>query len=123
MYDINSRPGVKHSTGFFVLISAMGAGMLVAGLMSMVFWTSTTGLDFKSMQTEMKNAQYVQHIRIIQFITTFCIFFIPTFVMAFILNKKPWRFMGFNPYFSKKQLGLIVLIMFASMPVVFALSE
>lgn len=123
MYDIHSRPGVKNSTGFFVLIGAIGAGMLIGGLVSMIYWSASTGLDFKSMQFEMKNPKFVQQIRMLQFISTLFIFFVPALVMAYVLNKKPFRFIGFNFYFSKKQLGMVVLIMLASVPIVGALSE
>jgi membrane protease YdiL (CAAX protease family) len=56
-------------------------------------------------------------------ISTFFIFFLPAWFAANMVNRKPFRFMGFNLYFSAKQVGLVVLIVLAALPMVGALAE
>jgi hypothetical protein len=122
-YDIQSRPGVSYAAGFFILFGLLGAGLIIGSLAGAGVWVAMTGKGFMTMEKEMLNPDNVQAVRVLQLVSTFFIFFLPAYFASMILHKKPLRFMGFNPYFNWKVLGLAIAIMVAALPVVGALSE
>ena len=123
MYNMQSRAGVSYPTAFFILFGMLGAGLLVGGVASGGIWMAMTGTGILQMEKEMMNPANVQAVRIIQLVSTFFIFFLPAYFTALIINKKPLNFLGFNIYFSVRQILLAVGIMLVSLPLVGALSE
>ncbi len=123
MYDIHSRPGTSYGRGLIILLGMVGMGLFLGGAVSFLVWFAMTGRGIFSMETDMNNPAYTNALRALQLVSTFFIFFLPAVIMAYILNKKPFRLLGFNFYFSPKQIGMVVLIMLASLPLVGALGE
>lgn len=122
-YDMHSRPGISWLAAFFILIGLLGAGLIIGSLAGAVLFSAMTGKGLMSLEKEMLNPENVQAVRILQLVSTFFIFFLPAFFTALIVNKKPVKFLGFNFYFSGRQVLLVVAIMLASLPLVGALSE
>jgi hypothetical protein len=123
MYDVYAKPGVSYQSGFFYLLGLVLLGLFFGSLLSGGGWVLLTGRSIFSMEKDLMDPQFAGAIRILQLVSTFFIFFIPALITAVILSKKPFRFLGFNMYFSIKQLGVIMLIMLVSLPLVGALSE
>jgi len=123
MYDIHSRPGVSYTSGFFYLLGMVLLGLVFGTLLSGGVWVLMTGRSPFTMEQDMMDPKFAGAIRILQLVSTFFIFFIPTVITAYILNKKPFKFMGFNLYFSPRQLFMVILIMLVALPLVGALSE
>jgi len=123
MYDIYSRQGVSFLSGFFYLMGLVLLGLFFGSLLSGGLWVLLTHQSIYTMEKDMMNPKFADAIRILQLVSTFFIFFIPAVITAKILSKKPFRFLGFNFYFSMRQLGLVILIMLVSLPLVGALSE
>ncbi len=122
-YDPDSRPGMNYFFAFFILLGFMGAGLIIGSLASAGIWVAMTGTSMLSMEKEMLNPANVQAARILQLVSTFFIFFLPSFFTAMIVSRRPSKFLGFNFYFSGKQLLVLVAIMLAALPLVGALSE
>jgi uncharacterized protein len=118
-----SRPGVSYKSGFFILLGAIGIGLFFGSLLSGGVWVLMTGRSIFTMEKDMMNPQFSNAIKTLQLVSTFFIFFIPALVTAMMLSKRPFRFLGFNLQFSVKQMGIMILIMLASLPLVGALSE
>ncbi len=123
MYDVYARPGTSYLSGFFYLIGMVLIGLFVGSLLSGGLWVLLTGQSIFTMEKDMMNPKFADAIRILQVVSTFFIFFIPAVITAKILSRRPFRFLGFNFYFSPRQLGLVILIMLVSLPLVGALSE
>lgn len=123
MYNMDSRPGVTYKAAFFILFGMLGAGLVIGGLAGVAVWTAMTGKGVFDMEKEMLNPANVQAIRILQLVSTFFIFFLPAYFTALIVQKKPMKFLGFNKYFSPRQVLLAIGIMLVSLPLVGALSE
>jgi membrane protease YdiL (CAAX protease family) len=123
MYDVYARPGVSYLSGLFFLLVFVVAGLFFGSLVSLGLWALLTGQPILSMTNEMLNPKFAGAIRILQLVSTFFIFFIPAVITARILSRKPFRFLGFNMYFSLRQLGMVILIMGVALPLVGALSE
>ncbi len=123
MYDVHSRPGSSYQSAFFYLLGLVLLGLFFGSLLSGGLWVILTGRSIFTMEKDMMNPAYAGPIRVLQLVSTFFIFFIPAVITAAILSKKPFRFLGFNLYFSLRQLGMVVLIILAALPLVGALSE
>jgi membrane protease YdiL (CAAX protease family) len=82
-----------------------------------------TGSSFENIESDMNNPAFINALRVMQVLSTFFIFFLPAVITAMILNKKPFRFLGFNYYFSSRQVVLVILLMLAALPLVGALGE
>ena len=112
-----------------VLTAFLGAGLIVGGLASLLpllgklnlkdlSGGSATGIMDKLLVPENATA-----LRWMQFISTLFLFFLPPLFYALICHKKPFVHLGFNYTVNIKQIVIIVLIMFASLPIVGALQE
>jgi uncharacterized protein len=123
MYDVHSRSGVSYGSGFFILLGMIGLGLFFGSLLAGGVWVMMTGNSIFTMEKDMMNPQFSNAIKALQLVSTFFIFFIPAMVTAMIMSRKPFRFLGFNLYFSQKQAGITILIMLCSLPLVGALSE
>lgn len=62
-------------------------------------------------------------LRWMQFITTLFLFFLPPFFYALLCHKKPFTHLGFKHTIKPAQVGIVVLVMFACLPIVGALQE
>lgn len=71
----------------------------------------------------MSNPAYKDMLRWIQVVSTFFTFFMPALIVAYYLSKKPFTFLGFNGFISKKQYGYTVLIILSALPLSAALGE
>jgi membrane protease YdiL (CAAX protease family) len=123
LYDMNSRQGVTYTAGFFILFGLMGVGLIVGSLAGAGIWVAMTGQGFTTMQKGMLDPANVQAVRMLQLVSTFFIFFVPAYLTSLILHRKPLRFLGFNLYFTWRELGLAIAIMVAALPLVGTLSE
>lgn len=108
---IQNRPGMTDRAGVFILISLMGAGFVVGGGLSILAWKLMTGQSGMEMATSMTDPVFVNEIRIMQMLLATFIFFAPALATAFILNRKPFAYLGFNNKNSLKtiMLGLAVM--------------
>lgn len=108
----NNSKGVSYLTGFFMLIGIALLGFVVSGFIGIIMLTSTQNVDIKDALTAPENAVTV---RMIQTISLLISMFLPTVFVAFIMNKKPFRLLGFRDDAKIKQVLLVVLITFLSM--------
>jgi membrane protease YdiL (CAAX protease family) len=122
-YNIDSRPGVTYSATFFLLFGLLGAGFLVGGAAAIGVWSAMTGKAVLSMEKDMADPANVQAVRMVQLVSTFFIFFLPAYFTALIANRKPLKLLGFNNHFDMRTVGLVILIMLVSLPLVGALTE
>lgn len=122
-YDLNSRQNISWFGAFFILLGLMGAGLIVGSIAGFGVFAAMTGKGIAQFEKEMQNPANLQAIRIVQLISTFFMFFLPAYLTALIINKKPKRFLGFNFNFSPKQAAIVVAIMLAALPLVGSLAE
>lgn len=115
MYDNDSK-GISYTAGFFILICFVLAGLLASGLLMQPVWTSMTGKSFEVFQEGQLVAADSNALKVMQVITAVMGFLLPTILAAFMLNRKPFRLLGFSAgTVSGRQVGLVVLIMAAAL--------
>jgi len=110
MYDSNSK-GISYTAGFFMVIGFAIAGLFIGTLISIPIWTAMTGKGILDMKDQLGNPAYSNTFKIIQSVSTLFGFFIPAIITAALLNRKPYRLLGFAKNIQWKQAGLVVCIM------------
>ena len=123
MYNVYSRPGRSYFSGLMVLFGGILVGMFIGSVISMGIWVMATGRGIFELQTEMTNPAYRSVFQWIQVVSTFFVFFVPSWFMAQYMSRKPFAFLGYNTYFSRQQYLLTVLVMLAALPVVGAMGD
>ena len=112
MKQMNSnRLGITDRAGLFILVILMAAGLVLGGALSILVWKIMTGQSIMQMQTSLLNPTYVNELRVIQTISSLCMFLVPAFITVWRLNSKPFSYMGFNTKSSFKSILLGIIIM------------
>jgi membrane protease YdiL (CAAX protease family) len=114
MYDSNSK-GISYTAGFFILIAFAVAGLFIGTLISIPIWTSMTGKGLLEMRDQISNPAYSNAFKMVQAVSTFFGFFIPAIITAILLNRKPYKLLGFTRKFDGRQIGLVILVMFMAL--------
>jgi len=114
MYDNNSK-GISYTAGFFILIGFTVAFLILATVVSIPIWQGMTGKSIKDMETAMLDPANRDAARLIQCITIVVGFLFPTILTAFLLNRKPFKLIGFPGKVTWQQTGLVFAIMFLSL--------
>jgi hypothetical protein len=97
--------------GIFILIVLMGGGFVVGGGLSFVIWKAMTGQSIEQMQASMMDPAFVNEVRVIQTLLAAFIFFIPAFITAFLLNKRPIIYLGLRKKNSLQTIGIGMVLM------------
>lgn len=119
MYD-NQSKGISYTAGFFMIIVFVIVGAVLSEEINKQIWYQATGQSY-DLQTRI-NPAYSNLLKIMQAISAVITFFIPTLAAAALLSHKPMRLLGFSPKLRADQLGLVVLIVGASLAVSTSLS-
>lgn len=98
MVDPNQR-GVSYTYGFFMLIGLTLTGLVIAGSLN-YFVTNSTNSNT---------------IKIAQCIQTIIGFFLPALLAAKILNPQPAKLLGFTGPISRRQVILVMAIVFSAL--------
>ena len=122
MFDNDSR-GISYTAGFFMLIAFAIGGLMFASAISALIWHQMTGKNFLELQKGLSDPANSDVMKIIQSITAVFGFFIPTFIAATLLNKKPVQLLGFSAAGIKlNQVVLAVLLVGSALLVSSSLS-
>lgn len=113
MQDQNPKI-VSYTSAFFTLIGFGILAIVIAAFISIPIWTAMTGKPFSAMAGRLDPADANAQ-KIIQLISALVGFFLPAFLAARLIVKKPFRLLGFQQRFELKQVGLVVLIMIATL--------
>ncbi len=109
--------------GFFILWGFVFGGALIGGAIGLGIMALMTGGSITDIQKALLNPEYVNALRLFQFVSTFCMFFLPAVAVAYIMNRKPYKWLGYKGSFNTAQLVLVFAIMFMCLPLVGALGE
>lgn len=113
MYDAYAK-GVSYASAFLILIGLWIAGFVAGSVLSIPIWVMMTGKGVMSMAGELSNPDNANAVRVIQAVSTAVTFFLPAVFTAYIINRRPGRFLGFTMRFNNRQLLLALAIMLAA---------
>src|ERR1700733_14032208 len=109
------------------------AGLIGAGLVFGQFIAAIPLLmkvDIKTLTDHSKNVEDVLFVpenagvlRLVQFLSTLMLFFVPTILYAWICHKKAFTHLGFKKSVTIQQAVIVIAIMLVALPLVGTLSE
>jgi uncharacterized protein len=116
----------SYGSQFGILIGLICAGFLVGGVLSIL--PVLDKINFKSFNTDglmdsLLKPENANALRLMQLISTLFMMGLPAFFYAKICHIKPYTHLGFMQKPMLQQLGLVVLIMLACLPVIALLQE
>lgn len=119
MYD-NQSKGISYTAGFFMIIVFVVVGAFLSEQINKQIWIYWTGQSY-DLVTRV-NPIYSNVLKIMQAVSAIITFFIPTLAVAALLSHKPAALLGFSPKVRLDQVGLVLLIVVASLVVSTSLS-
>jgi len=112
-----------------ILAGLTGAGFLIGGVISLIPTLNEIGfnelskLTKKQIQEKILVPENANALRLAQFIATFFLFFIPAWAYSKFCHTKPLTHLGFKQKVNVGQIGIVIAIMIACLPIVGALQD
>ena len=110
-----------------VLAGLTGAGLIFGQIVALIPLLSRVDLKTLTSSKDMMETLFVPGnagvLRVVQFLSTLFLFFVPTVFYALICHKKTFTHLGFKQNVNLKQVGVVILIMIFAIPLVGILSE
>lgn len=107
-YDIQERPRYSLWSQLAILLFLCGIGYLVGGIISIFIALAYLHVPLQQLQDALLKSQNANLSRTLQFVITFFFMGLPPFILARIINRKPFAYIGFNKAISGKQVFIIV---------------
>ena len=111
----NSSRGISPFGQLGILIMLLGVGLVLAGIVSIVIVKYTLGVPLNDLAAAILDPKNIQVSRFVQFASTFLLFALPAFVFATIVNRKPFRYLGFNTRSNSRQFYIVLLLVIAAL--------
>jgi membrane protease YdiL (CAAX protease family) len=93
-----------------MLIAFTIAAFFLYANVSAVLWQMLSGRPVAEMAEGLGNPAYTNITRFLQTIYAFVGFFLPALVTASLLNRHPWRLLGYSQFVTGRQVGLVIAI-------------
>jgi membrane protease YdiL (CAAX protease family) len=112
-----------------ILAGLTGAGFLIGGVISLIPMlnqfdlSEISKLTQKQIEEKILIPENANVLRLTQFIATFFLFFIPAWVYAKFCHTKPITHLGFKHKVNAGQIGIVIAIIIACLPIVGALQD
>ncbi|TKK67701.1 CPBP family intramembrane metalloprotease [Ilyomonas limi] len=100
---------------FGILLALFGAGFLLGGIATLLIAQAVLHLPLLQLGDALNKSDNLALLRWLQFAGTFCMFALPAFVFARIVNRRPLRYIGFNNHLNLRQLFIVLLLVFAAL--------
>jgi uncharacterized protein len=122
MFD-GSKREISYPSQFGIFLGLIGAGLLLSIAVFALTWKLMVGGPTPTTTSEFLKPEYYEVNMVIQGLSTFFIFFLPTVVFAAICYRQPTRFLGYTHEFNYRQVLLMIAILLVSIPVCGAVAE
>ena len=106
-----------------ILIGFSGLGLIIGGMVSIPIWKIMTHGSLMNMEKDLLKPENVDAVKVIQVISTVFMFLFPTVAYAFICYRNGWGFLGFREKWNVKHLGIVLLLIACSFPLMSALEQ
>ncbi len=119
----------EYWTQLAILAAITGGGFLMGAIVSGIpllingDLKSLVGASEKEIMKKIMVPENANMLRLVQFLSTFFLFFLPAWLYSRISHKKPFTHLGFHHKTTAAQAVLVIVIMIACLPLVGALTE
>lgn len=107
----------------WMFIALFFGAMVFSGIASIIIWKLMVHGNMSNMEKDMFKPQNLNATLILQCVSTFLLFFVPTLVFAKICYTNSLGFLGFKGNANWKQLLIVVLLVAVSLPLIGALAN
>ncbi len=111
----NSSRGISAFGQFGILLGLLGLGFILAGIVSIIIAKVSLGVPLSGLAPALLDPKNVQVARVIQVVSTLVLFAVPALLFAVIVNKHPFRYLGFATHSNLRQFYLVLLIAIAAL--------
>lgn len=122
-YELNERPRFSPWLQFAILLCLTGVGLVIGTSISIFIALSYLHIPALQLQDALAKTENANLSRAIQFISTLFAMALPAIIFSRILNRKPFRYIGFNKAISGKQVFILIVIVIVALTLSAALSE
>ncbi|MES2331525.1 MAG: CPBP family intramembrane glutamic endopeptidase [Bacteroidota bacterium] len=107
---MDQKPVINYPSQFAFLLGLMGVCMVISAVMIGLIGTSVLHVPAGDLQKTLSLPENVNLSRLLNTAASFLCFFVPAFVLAKVLSKKPFKQLGFVSAISGKQIALILAL-------------
>lgn len=122
-YNVQPEPRFSPLSQFAILCLLAGFGLIVGSLLCIPIATAYLHVPLTQLPDALTKSENANLSRALQFVSTFFFMAVPAFVFARIMNRKPFKYIGFNSAISGKQFFIVVGIVFMALILSEALAE
>lgn len=123
MFEVSDSKNVSPMGGFFILMGLVFGGAMIGVVIGGGIFALLTGAKVLNLEQAMLSPANVNALRLLQFISTLFMFFLPAVALAYIMNRKPFKWLGYKGGFNYGQAILVIAVMFVCLPLTGALAE
>lgn len=98
-----------------ILIGFAGVGIVISSVLAVIIWMLMTHQSFTTMATDILLPAYANAAKLIQLVMSFCMFFLPAYFLALLISRKPLQYMQYNLQLNKRQVYLVIAMVFAGL--------
>jgi membrane protease YdiL (CAAX protease family) len=112
-----------------LLTALTGAGLVIGGIASLIpimtkmDLSELHGLSSREIMNSLLVPENAGLLRVMQFITTFFLFFLPPVIYAWICHNKAFTHLGYKHKITAPQFFVVIFIMISALPLVGVLSQ
>lgn len=111
VYQQRMRPASQLA----LLLGLCGAGIILGSIITVIVAEAMLHVPLINLEQAMMSPQNADASRVFQLVGTFFMIALPALVFSFIVNRKPFSWLGFNTSINFKQTVLVLLIVFAGL--------
>lgn len=111
---MNQKPLINYPSQFAFLLGLMGVMMILTAFLIPLLGSQLMHVPYLQTLKELNRPEYVNVSRFLNTFASFLIFFLPSVVLARVMNKRPFAQLGFNSTISGQQVLQVLVITFVS---------
>lgn len=111
---MNQKPLINYPSQFAFLLGLMGVMMILTAFLVPLLGSQLMHVPYLQTLKELNRPEYVNVSRFLNTFAAFLIFFLPSVVLARVMNKRPFAQLGFNGTISGQQVLQVLVITFVS---------
>jgi membrane protease YdiL (CAAX protease family) len=117
------QPRINYISQLAILIGSVGVMLVISSFAMILIASNTLHVPLMQVPDALNKVENANAARWLNTGAAFFGLFVPAFIWARIMSRKPFAQMGFNNIVSGKQVFLVILILLAAMVLSNALSE
>ncbi len=120
---MNQRPAINYPLQFAFLLGLMGVFIVLTAFLVPFIGSLMLHTPFMQVTSQLNRPENTDVSRFLNTLASLLVFLLPALLLARLVSKQPFAYLGFNTVVSAKQVVWVLLIMFAGIMLSGALGE